>query len=94
MVYTLWYGCGLVSLNQTVPDVKISMNLTWCGCGFFLKWLYLIVYKLYELDVGVASCLLSYFFQASGCKVLLIVLLHAMQVSSIQQTLRTVRVAL
>ena len=33
-------------------------------------------------------------FQASGCKVLFIVLLHVMQVSSIQQTLRTVQVEL
>ena len=70
------------------------MNLMWCGCGFFLKWLYLMVYKLYEFDVGVASCLLSLCYFRHEAVKLFIVLLHEMQVSSIQQTLRTVQVAL
>ena len=70
------------------------MNLMWCGCGFFLKWLYLMVYKLYEFDVGVASCLLSLCYFRHEAVKLFIVLLHEMQVSSIQQTLRMVQVAL
>ena len=93
----MWYGCGLFSLKQTVPDGEdiINMNLMWCGCGFFLKWLYLMVYKSYEFDVGVASCLLSlFYFRHQAVKFFFIVLLHVMQVSSIQQTLRTVQVAL
>ena len=69
------------------------MNLMWCGCGFFLKWLYLMVYKLYEFDVGVASSLLSLcYFRHEAVKFCL--LCCCMRCRYHQQTLRTVQVAL